>query len=85
MESREDARRYLEGADYPASKYDLMSAARNKDASEGFIRRLLGLSSAEFFQPRGGSGGAGPPEGAWTASAVRRLTRDHIFAALEKQ
>ncbi len=51
MESREDARRYLEGADYPANKYDLMSAARTNDAPEGFIRRLVGLSDAEFSDP----------------------------------
>lgn len=48
VESREDARRYLEGADYPTDKHGLMSAARSNGAPEGFAGRLRGLGDTEF-------------------------------------
>ena len=45
----DDARRYFEGVDYPASKADLLSAAQANDAPESFIARLLELPEASEF------------------------------------
>ena len=46
-----DMRRYLEGADYPASPQELASAAQSNDAPQDLVSRLRGLSNAEFSNP----------------------------------
>ena len=48
----EDARRYIEGADYPARAQDLIAAAQNSDAPEGVVERLEQLpTNAQFSDP----------------------------------
>jgi hypothetical protein len=51
VESGSEVRRYLQGAGYPANKYDLMSVAESNDAPQVFLGRLRGLSNAEFSGP----------------------------------
>ena len=47
----EDAPRYLEGVDYPASKEDLISAAEDNNAPEELIERIGPLGRPEFSNP----------------------------------
>ncbi len=47
----DDAPRYLEGVEYPASKEDLISAAENNDATEGLVGMLGSLSRPEYSGP----------------------------------
>jgi uncharacterized protein DUF2795 len=48
----DDARRYFEGVDYPASKADLLTAAQANNAPETFVARLLDLpEGSEFSGP----------------------------------
>ncbi len=48
----DDARRYFEGVDYPASKADLLAAAQANNAPEPLIARLLDLpEGSEFSGP----------------------------------
>ena len=48
----DDARRYFEGVDYPASKADLLAAAQANNAPESFIARLRDLpEGSEFSGP----------------------------------
>ncbi len=47
----EDARRYIEDLDYPASKEDLISGAESNGAPEELIERLGTLSTPDFSGP----------------------------------
>jgi hypothetical protein len=47
----EDARQYIEGADYPASKEDLISTAESNGAPDDLIERIGTLGRAEFSKP----------------------------------
>jgi hypothetical protein len=47
----DDARQYLEGVDYPASKEEVVSAAESNGAPEIMIRMLGGLSRPEYSGP----------------------------------
>lgn len=47
----DDAPRYLEGVEYPASKEDLISAPENNDAPEGLVGMLGSLSRPEYSGP----------------------------------
>ncbi len=44
----EDARQYIESADYPASKEDLISAAESNNAPDALVERIGALGRAEF-------------------------------------
>ncbi len=46
----EDAREYLVGVDYPASKEDLVSAAEDNGAPEDLIEMLGTLDRPEFSE-----------------------------------
>jgi hypothetical protein len=46
----DDARQYLEGVEYPASKEDVVSAAENNGAPDTMMRMLEGLSRPEFSE-----------------------------------
>ena len=49
MESNpDDARQYLEGVEYPASKEDVTSAAESNGAPTELVERLQALSTPEF-------------------------------------
>lgn len=50
-ETEQSVRRYLEGVDYPATKEDLVSAARDNDAPPGFIKRLVDLPITDYPDP----------------------------------
>lgn len=50
-DTHEEARQYLEGVEYPAGKEDLVEAARNNDAPQRFIERLVELSISEYRGP----------------------------------
>ena len=50
-ETEQEVRRYLEDVQYPASKDDLVSAARSNDAPEEFVKRLVGLTIREYQSP----------------------------------
>jgi hypothetical protein len=50
-ETEQKVRRYLKDVQYPASKDDLVSAARDNDAPEELIERLVGLSIKEYSGP----------------------------------
>jgi hypothetical protein len=47
----DDARQYLEGVEYPASKEDLISAAEGNDAPEALLDRIGTLGRPEFSSP----------------------------------
>ncbi len=47
----EEARQYLEGIDYPASKEDLASAAEDNGAPEELVERLRTLGRPTFSGP----------------------------------
>jgi hypothetical protein len=47
----DDARQYLEGVDYPASKADLVSAAEDNGAPEELVERLGTLGRPDFSGP----------------------------------
>lgn len=49
--SPDDARQYLEGVEYPASKEDLISAAEGNDAPEALLDRIGTLGRPEFSSP----------------------------------
>ena len=60
----DDARRYLDGVDYPASKADLLTAAQANNAPESFLARLRDLpSGVRVLRARGGRGRAARPRG----------------------
>jgi hypothetical protein len=44
----DDAQQYLEGADYPASKEEVASAAESNGAPEELVERIRALSTPEF-------------------------------------
>jgi hypothetical protein len=44
----DDARQYLEGTDYPASKDEVASAAESNGAPGELVERIHALSSPEF-------------------------------------
>ena len=44
----DDARQYLEGAEYPASKDDVASTAESNGAPEELVERIQSLSTPEF-------------------------------------
>ena len=46
-----DAPRYLEGVDYPASKEDLVSAAEANDAPEELVEMLGTMGRPSFENP----------------------------------
>jgi ABC-type transport system involved in cytochrome c biogenesis ATPase subunit len=47
----DDARQYLEGVDYPASKDEVVNAAGQNGAPDTMLRMLEGLSRPEFSGP----------------------------------
>ena len=47
----DDAYQYIEGADYPATKEDLISSAESNGAPEELIERLGTLSTPEYSDP----------------------------------
>ena len=47
----DDARQYLEGVEYPASKEDLISAAEGNGAPEALLDRIGTLGRNEFSGP----------------------------------
>ncbi len=44
----DDAQQYLEGAEYPASKEDVVSAAESNGAPDELVERIRALSTPEF-------------------------------------
>ena len=47
-ETEQEIRRYLEDLQFPASKDDLVSAAKSNDAPEELIKQLVDLPRKEF-------------------------------------
>jgi len=47
----DDAKQYLEGVDYPASKEDLASAAEDNEAPEELVEMLRTLGRPSFSGP----------------------------------
>ncbi len=47
----DDAQRYLEGVEYPASKETMISAAQENGASDEMIEMIAGLPLGEFSGP----------------------------------
>jgi cytoskeletal protein RodZ len=50
-ETEQEVRRYLKDIEYPASKDDLVSAARSNDAPQELIQKLVDLSIKEYSNP----------------------------------
>lgn len=50
-ETEQEIRRYLEDLQFPASKDDLVSAAKSNDAPEELIKQLVDLPKEEFSDP----------------------------------
>ncbi len=50
-ETEQEVRRYLKDIEYPASKDDLVSAARSNDAPQELIQKLVDLSIKEYSDP----------------------------------
>lgn len=46
-----EMQKYLKGVEYPASKQDLASAARENGAPDDLVKRLQGLDRDEFSGP----------------------------------
>ena len=44
----DDAQQYLEDADYPASKEDVVASAESNGAPEELVERIRALSTPEF-------------------------------------
>ncbi len=44
----DDAQQYVEGADYPASKDEVASAAESNGAPDELVERIRALSTPEF-------------------------------------
>jgi len=51
-ESEQDVLRYLKDLQYPATKDELVSAARSNDAPEELLVELVGLTIREYSSPR---------------------------------
>ena len=51
-ESEQDVLRYLKDVQYPATKDELVSAARSNDAPEELLVKLVGLTIREYSSPR---------------------------------
>lgn len=49
MESERNVQQYLQGVELPASREDLISAARNNNAPQHFIDELEGLREGAQF------------------------------------
>jgi hypothetical protein len=47
-ETEQEVRRYLEDVQYPASKDDLVSAARSNDAPQELIKKLVNLTIKDY-------------------------------------
>ena len=50
-ETEKHVQQYLQGVNYPASKDDLVSAAKSNDAPHDFIKRLVDLPITEYADP----------------------------------
>ena len=50
-ETEKHVQQYLEGADYPASKDELVSTAKSNEAPHDFITRLVDLPIIEYHGP----------------------------------
>jgi len=50
-ETEQEVRRYLEDVQYPASKDDLVSAARSNDAPQELIKKLVNLTIKDYSDP----------------------------------
>ena len=50
-ETEQEVRRYLKDIEYPASKDDLVTAARSNDAPQELIQKLVDLSIKEYSNP----------------------------------
>ena len=50
-ETEQEVRRYLEDVQYPASKDDLVSAARSNDAPQELIQKLVDLTIRDYSDP----------------------------------
>ncbi len=48
----DDAHQYFEGVDYPATKEDLISAAKDNGAREALVERIGTLGRAEFSRSK---------------------------------
>jgi Protein of unknown function (DUF2795) len=48
----QEVRRYLKDVQYPATKDELVSAARSNDAPEELVEKLVGLTVREYSSPR---------------------------------
>jgi hypothetical protein len=48
----QEVRRYLKDVQYPATKDELVSAARSNDAPEELLEKLVGLTIREYSSPR---------------------------------
>ncbi len=51
-ETEQEVRSYLEEVEYPASKDDLVSAARSNDVPQEFIKGLVSLAIREYSDPK---------------------------------
>jgi hypothetical protein len=50
-ETEQEVRRYLKDIEYPASKDDLVSAARSNDAPQELIQKLVDLTIRDYSDP----------------------------------
>ena len=50
-ETEKHVQQYLAGVDYPASKAELVSAAKSSEAPHDFIKRLVDLPITEYSDP----------------------------------
>ena len=51
MDAKTEVQRYLDGAEYPASRNELAATAQDNDAPADFVKTLLGLGTIEFSDP----------------------------------
>ena len=86
-ETEKHVQQYLQGVNYPASKDDLVSAAKSNGAPHDFIKRLVDLPITEYSDPervRESLDGLRPPR---SASEVRtpRSASEAVVDDLEEK
>jgi hypothetical protein len=95
-ETEKHVQRYLEGVDYPASKDELVSAARSNEAPQDFIERLVDLPITKYSDPervresldglrRPQPGSEGRPPQAGSKVAVDDLLKERVMEAIRAE
>lgn len=87
-ETEKHVQQYLQGVNYPASKDDLVSAAKSNGAPHDFIKRLVDLPITEYSDPervRESLDGLRPPRSASEVRTPRSASEEAVADDLEEK